>query len=242
MKAKTKLRYLFVVFICGLSINSFAQKKPDTLIIGTKNGQILLVSDSLQKFNGLMIEEIIKKALLSVKDSLTSEDKKARNKVMREAQYTELIKNKNPFRINPFFGIGLIRDKLSPFLGLSLDFAPQRQDYYYKKGGMYTFINVAINSFFSFSQNPSGYRTQKNIFLEASIGNRMNNKLIYKSFSEISGGIGYLVHREGNYFKGNSFKVYCNFGLPNSFVKIRPELFITDNFRTAFPGLAIKFN
>ncbi len=236
-------RFIFL-FLCLLLLlgtgKVFAQKaNPDTLIIGTKNGKIILVSDSLKKFKAINVDELVKKALLSIKDSLV-DDAQMRKK-LRDGLYTRKIKNR-PFRLLPIFGLGFVRDKFSPFLGLSLDFAPQRQDYYLKQGGEYTFINIASTAFFTFKDNGSGYQTQNNIFLEGTIGNRINNSIAnYGVVSELSAGIGYLIHREGNYFTNHTLKVFVNVGLKNSFIKIRPELYITDQFKNAFPGLAVKF-
>ncbi|MDQ7947247.1 MAG: hypothetical protein REI78_05945 [Pedobacter sp.] len=219
-----------------------AQQQPDTLIIGTKAGQLVLISDSLQKFGTVQANEIIKKALLSVKDSLTAEERRAKRRADWEAQYTQLIKNKSPFRPMAFFGLGLVRNQPSPFIGAALDFAPQRQDYYYKKGGMYTFINLAVNTYFTFAEAFGEYDTRYNIFLEATLGNRMNNELGYTKFSEISAGLGYLLHRDGNYFSAHTVILFVNVGLPKTFVKIRPELYFTNQFTKVFPGIGIKLN
>lgn len=222
---------------------SFAQQKaPDTLIINTKAGKLILVSDSIQKFNTIGADLLIRKSIYSVHDSL-SETKEARAKRLRKERFTRIITHKSPFRILPNIGIGTIRDKMSPFLGLSLDFGPQRQDYYLKSGGHYTFINLAANMSFSFSKdNLNNYTTDKNVFIEASLGNRINNfSNNYGMFSEASFGVGYLAHNEGTYFEGNTFKVFFSVGLYQSFVKVKPELYFTDNFKKAFPGITLKF-
>lgn len=232
---------LFILLWCVIHPVFARQANPDTLVIGTKKGKIILVSDSLPHFNALNANELITKALYQVRDSLTLEEKKAVYKKLRANQYSRIVKNKFPFRILPVVGLGLVREKISPFLGLSLDFAPQRQDYYFKKGGEYTFINVAFTPYFTFEKdNTNTYITNRNLFMEASLGNRINNANNYGMFSEISAGLGYLIHRSGNYFDKNTFKIFVTIGIKNSFVKVKPELLFTGDFKTAFPGMGIK--
>lgn len=229
---------LFFLFIL-LTNTVFAQKTPpDTLIINTKQGQVILVSDSLKKLGALKVDDLIKKALFVMKDSLAVQ---VRPNSHRDSLYTKKIKNR-PLRLLPVFGAGMLRDKFSPLMGLSIDFAPQRQDYYFKQGGEYTFINIAATAFFTFKAQPGkGYQTQNNIFLEGTLGNRINNAIPNNgNFSELSAGIGYLIHQEGDYLTKHSMKVFVNIGFKNSFIKIRPELYITDQFKNAFPGLALK--
>ncbi|MEJ5993903.1 hypothetical protein WG904_05660 [Pedobacter sp. Du54] len=214
---------------------------PDTLVINTKNGKIILIGDSLQKFSTFNSNEVINKALFKVKDSLTLEQKKIAYKRHRDSLYTQHKISKFPFRLLPVVGIGVVRDKVSPFLGLSLDFAPQRQDFYFKGGGMYTYINVAAVPYFTFEKdNLNRYHTFHNVFLEGSLGNRINNVKDYGKVSEFSAGVGYLVRKSGPYFEQNMFKIFVTVGIKNSFIRVKPEVLISDNFRTVFPGMGIK--
>ncbi len=232
-----------IVVLINLSNNAFAQQKTqDTLIINSKAGKIILVSDSLQKFNGINSELLIRKSLASVGDSL-SETKEARAKRLWKERFTWILPNKSPLRILPGAGIGTIRDKFSPSLALSLDFSPQRQDYYRKSGGSYTFLNLAVNGFFTFEKDASNqYITNHNIFIEYSMGNRVNNFYNnFGTFSEAAVGIGYLAYKQGGYFERNTFKFFAQIGLHKSFIKLKPELYFTDNFSKIFPGITFKF-
>lgn len=246
MKTQTQLHkkiMLCIVILLSLSISSFAQQKtPDTLIVNTKAGKIIFISDSLQSFNNVATEALIKKSLLEIRDSLTETQKEKAIRIWKE-RFTWIIPHKHNFRLLPAAGIGTIREKMSPFLALSLDFAPARQDYYLKKGGSYTFLNLAVANFFTFEKNfANDYITNNNLFIEASIGNRLNNfNENFGRISEASAGIGYLAYNQGNYFNRNTFKIFGSIGLYKSFIKIRPELYITDNFSKAFPGITLKF-
>jgi len=217
---------------------AFAQKNPDTLVINTKNGKIILVSDSLLKFAPMPTEAIIRKALYQVLDSLPNNKiMKAKQQSRKDSLYTKIIK-KRMIRITESFGVGLIRDKVSPLIGVGIEFAPQKQDYFRKKGGVYSFINLSAHGAFTFREEENRYRTYQNTFLDFTLGNRMNPAGGYKSVTELSAGIGYLIQRNGNYFDRNTFKIFTNIGLPSSFIVIRPECYFSKD--NVFPGLTIK--
>jgi hypothetical protein len=237
-----KIIKLLSILLLIMLNTSYAQKaNPDTLIINTKSGKIILIGDTLQKFSSFNSNQLITNALFKIKDSLSIAEKKAIYKQHHDSLYTRHNISKFPFRLLPVVGLGLVRDKVSPFLGLSLDFAPQRQDYYYKGGWMYTFINVAVVPYFTFERDHlDAYKTYHNVFLEGSFGNRINNAKGYGSVSEFSFGTGYLIRKRGTYFGSNTFKLFTTIGIKNSFVKVRPELLFTDNLKTVFPGIGIK--
>jgi len=236
---KNILYSLVAIMMVLLTVEyTFAQKTPDTLVINTKNGQIILVSDSLLKFAPMPTEALIRKALYQVLDSLpSSKSLKARPKYKSDSLYTKVIK-KRTFRITGDFGVGLIRDKISPTVGFGVEFAPQKQDYFRKKDGMYSFINLSAHASATFREEGNRYLTYQNTFLEFTLGNRMNPAGGYRSLTELSSGVGYLIQRNGNYFERNTFKVFVNFGLPNSFIIITPECYFIK--KNTFTGLTIK--
>ncbi len=218
--------------------NTFAQKAPDTLVISTKNGQIILVSDSLLKFEPMQTEALIRKALYQTLNSSTDANSlRAKSKKSKDSLYTTVIKKKL-FRVTSEFGVGLIRDKISPTVAVGVEFAPQKQDYYRKKNGMYSFLALSAHASSSFREEGGKYLTDQNTFLEFTLGNRMNPESGYKSLTELSSGFGYLIQRSGNYFEGNTFKAFINFGIPKSSIIITPECYFFK--KTTFSGLTIK--
>lgn len=236
---RNTLYSLIATLLILLSVeNTFAQKAPDTLVISTKNGQIILVSDSLLKFAPMQTEQLIRKALYQSLNSSPSENSfKASPKSKIDSQYTKVIKKKM-FRVIGDFSVGLVRDKISPMVGFGIEFAPQKQDYFRKKYGMYSFINLSAHATSTFREEENKYQTHQNTFLEFTIGNRMNAESGYKSLTELSSGFGYLIQRGGNYFERNTFKVFVNFGVPKSFIVISPECYFMK--KETFPGLTIK--
>ena len=233
-----KLFYPLII-ILSLCINAaFAQKTPDTLVISTKNGQIILVSDSLSNFATMQTDPLIKKALIQALNSPAEANAlRAKMKIPKDSLYTKIIK-KRKFRVTEEFGAGLIRDKMSPTVAIGIEFAPQKQDYYRKKNGMYSFLSLSAHASTTFRQEGNKYQADQNTFLQFTLGNKMNPGSGYNSVTEYSSGIGYLIQRSGNYFEGNTFKLFVNFGLPKSSIIITPEFYFIK--KNAFPGLTIK--
>ncbi|RYG22136.1 MAG: hypothetical protein EOO07_00750 [Chitinophagaceae bacterium] len=227
---------ILLLSLCGG--RAFAQKTPDTLVISTKNGQIILVSDSLANFAPMQNDVLIKRALIQALNSpAEANNLKAKMRTPKDSLYTKVIK-KRLFRLTEEFGAGLIRDKVSPSVAIGLEFSPQKQDYYRKKNGMYSFISLSVHSTSTFKEVDNKYRTDRNTFLQFTLGNRMNPESGYKSVTEFSSGVGYLIQRDGNYFERNTFKIFINFGLPKSSIIITPEYYFDKN--DGFLGLTVK--
>jgi len=233
------MKNILIISLILLSVvHSFAQKAPDTLVISTKNGQIILVSDSLLKFEPMQTEALIRKALYQTLNSSSNTNSwRAKAKSKNDSLYTTVIKRKL-FRLTGEFSVGLIRDKISPAVAAGIEFSPQKQDYYRKKNGMYSFISLSAHATSTFREEDNKYQTYQNTFLQFTLGNRMNSESGYKSLSELSSGVGYLIQRSGNYFERNTFKVFINFGLPKSSIIITPECYLFK--KSTFTGLTIK--
>jgi hypothetical protein len=235
-----KINYLCVVLFLIPLLNYAQTNVPDTLQLEIRTGQkIILIGNDLSSFKTIKTDSIIRKALSSIIDSLPGKPPE-----IKRPEYVKLFKRKRLFIWQPGIGAGLIRDKISPSLSLSVDFAPQRQNFYTKKwGDEYTFIMIAANTFFSFEKDiTNNYHTNTNIFLEGSIGNRIfNNRVKHQfNFDEFSFGAGYLIKNEGSYFTDNSFKLFVSAIPNNSLVRLRSEILITDNFNKIFPGVALS--
>ena len=90
---------LSILVLVSLSLNSLAQQKaPDTLIINSKAGKIILVSDSLQRFNNIGTDVLIKNSLFEIRDSLSETKKEKAIRVWKE-RFTWIIPQKHNFRI-----------------------------------------------------------------------------------------------------------------------------------------------
>ncbi len=125
-------------------------------------------------------------------------------------------------------GVGLVRDKLVPEIGLGVGIFTRRHTYFGITSSMHYFFDrredgkygMAINTF---------------VTLEVAQGVGRTAKLWQKI------GVGYLVSRQGDYFGKNTFKLSLSLTTKprHGSLHLIPELIITDNFKTAFPGIRI---
>ncbi|RZM25357.1 MAG: hypothetical protein EOO88_19585 [Pedobacter sp.] len=222
---------------------------PDTLVLKTKTGeQLILIGGDLNKFRTLRTDSMISRALYRMRDSLAKSksgpllQKDSIFRVGTPAQrFTKVLQGRQVFLLQPLVGAALIKDKLSPYFSLAIDFAPQRQDYYTRAWpGMYTYLNIAASAYYLFDRAENTNRTSTPIFIDLSLGNRMNNGRVRQSrFDEFGFGVGYLVRNEGDYFQRNTFRLFGHFIASNSVLRFSPELYITDNFKRVFPGISL---
>ena len=243
------MRYSILIIFFLLPLLASTQTiLPDTLVLKTKSGdQLILISTNMNRFKTVKADSMIRLALYRMRDSLAKDpephvknaDTALKTPVMRPVS---LKAAKKPlFVLQPVIGAALIKDKVSPFAGLALDFAPQRKDYDTKRWpGMYTYLNLAAHAYYLFEHTESKTVTNTVVFIDASIGNRMNNSKVRQSrFDEYGFGIGYLIRNEGDYFQKNTFRLSGNLIAANSIIKVSPELYLTDNFKHVFPGISI---
>jgi hypothetical protein len=82
-------------------------------------------------------------------------------------------------------------------------------------------------------QADGNYNMAINTFITVEYGNRVGKGNWWHTI-----GAGYLVSSQGNYFGTNTYKFSVGIGRMRKFgPHFSPTLFVTDNFRTAFPGL-----
>ncbi|MXV14268.1 hypothetical protein [Hufsiella ginkgonis] len=226
-----------------LPLLAFGQNaRPDTLQLDMKLGsKVILIGTDLDSFRNIKLDSLVRKALEAVKDSISPEGK-TKKPVSRDQLYTRIITKNQPFRLKPAIGASLVKETPAPLMGLYLEFAPQRQDYYLRDLiPEYTFLHAGISALYLSERNQAGVRvTNVNVFAEGSIGNRYNNedKRVF-NFDEFSFGLGYLVRRRGDYFEKNTFKLFGTIVPSRSFIRLKPELYVPGNLKKIFPGLSV---
>lgn len=77
-----------------------------------------------------------------------------------------------------------------------------------------------------------------NTFLNLGYRWEMNNKSVKRDFMGIE--LGYLISKQGDLFGENTFKFGLNWS-PAKHINVTPQLYITDNFKTVYPGIRIGF-
>ncbi len=77
-----------------------------------------------------------------------------------------------------------------------------------------------------------------NTFLNLGYQWEMNNKSEKRDFMGVE--LGYLISKQGDLFGENTFKLGVNWS-PAKLINVSPQLYITDNFKTVYPGIRIGF-
>ncbi len=124
-------------------------------------------------------------------------------------------------------GIGFYRDRFVPDLGFKLGFnLPDRYgNPHIQLGALYT------QHYFFTEQTEGEFNLDLNGFLSGFV--------TYHGIEsyEIGLAIGGLIHREGSFFKGGTYKLSLYTSKDNSKVEFTPELIFTNDFKDAFPAL-----
>ncbi len=128
-------------------------------------------------------------------------------------------------------GMGLIRNILSPQFNVELHYTSKKLWQ----------VGVNTSSYFLFKKDASNdYKTYLNTFINGEFKKQGAFICNAKNPNNSGGlGVGYLLQKNGNYFKGNTFKIYYIKKLSD--IEILPEFILTNNFKSIFPGVAIRF-
>ncbi len=143
------------------------------------------------------------------------------------------VKNNDMLVLDGHIGAGLVMNTLAPMAELGMSLKRDRGDKDYVEGGF------SLSSYYFFEKNPAGASFIKdNWFLNGEVGLSFEDSKKGK-YSRLTGGAGFLIRQQGDYFKGPTFKVFTNIQLKNT-ITISPELIITNNLRQVFPGITVK--
>jgi hypothetical protein len=129
-------------------------------------------------------------------------------------------------------GVGLVRDKLVPEIGLGVALQLNRG----QRGTRYLGLNGSMHYFFE-RRDDGGYQMFINTFVTLELAQSFSRE--GKLWQKV--GIGYLVGEQGGYFGPNTFKLTLDLtGKPRlGTLHLIPELILTDNFKTIFPGIRL---
>lgn len=154
--------------------------------------------------------------------------------------------------IIPRLGTGLVGNTFMPSIGANIIFLPQIP---YKRGITYSTTQsdgfmIGWERFFAFDRdNDNQITIHSNDFISVGIAgfkssdvqrNNWNNRKI--QWAEFK--VGYLIRRQGDFFRPNTFRVSIAFspymsskGLQR--LRLEPELYFNDLFRHVYPGLRL---
>lgn len=100
-------------------------------------------------------------------------------------------------------------------------------------------IKASFSSmFFTEKQAEGGYETNVNSFVSLSYGRNFSRSDRPKWTSL---GVGYLVHKRGDYFEGKTMKFFFESDIGSSKLNLVPEFYLTDDFKKFQYGLKLTY-
>ncbi len=127
-------------------------------------------------------------------------------------------------------GVGLVRNMLAPYAELGLTWQKQRRmltNEVYTQMKLRMFVSV----YAMFEQDAAKeYRMTDIMFANASIGEG----------DGVSMGLGYMISKPNNYFKGMTGKMFLDVRLLKKGLTLSPEVIFTNDFKQVYPSLTLK--
>lgn len=159
----------------------------------------------------------------------------AQENVLNETDKPDTSRSELSVGISFGAGAALIRNIIAPKFELGL---------IYTRGSKYA-LGISGSSSFFFEKNaPDKYSTYINTFLNLQYYWNGKNPTRYLTHDYVGWqgiGVGYLINAQGDYFFGNTFKLFYTIAL-SKHIEAGAELYFTDDFKSIFPGISILIN
>jgi hypothetical protein len=223
-------------------------RRPDSVAVTLRNEQpLFFILDSVQVMQRLTqtdLDELVRQMEPDIRTQLAQRRKGsiipyngphvAVYENEKDGQRKVLLRRK-PMELDQFaifgnIGAGLVRDRLVPEIGLGLALLHNRGRH------RYFGINGTMHYFFD-RLDDGRYKMFINTFVTLEVAQSISRD--HKLWQKL--GVGYLVSEQGGYFGKNTFKLTVDLtGRPrHGTLHLIPELILTDNFKTIFPGLRV---
>lgn len=218
--------------------NPDATQDSITLDLPHKTKMILILDDvnDLKYLEETSLDSVVRGLNKQLQSSLPTTGNKLKPESEQkpqqgDARYDLGISRKNDqlvLNIGP--GIGFVRNQFVPKLALMAAILSKGKEFS---------LTYDMNYFFERSEKRD-YKLFLNSFVEFGLGVKTLQKGTgIEMLQKVT--IGYLVQSSGDYFGKNTFKVSYTYPLLKRAIKVVPELYITDNFGSVFPGISIIF-
>ena len=236
---------LMLCFFCFTAsaqtqIRHNVQSKQDSVLVELPNKvKLLLITDDvrkLQQLEKINLDSVVRVVNRQVQaatsgTTITPTDTTTKNENKPDLRYDVSYKRKNDqLALTLGAGAGLIRNQLVPKLSPTIALKRKRMEYS---------VTYDLNYFFERQENRQ-FKLYMNNFLDFGVGtklfNRPENVDVYQKLT-----IGYLIYAKGDYFGKNTFKLSYSYPITNKAIRLMPELYITNNFKTIFPGISVNF-
>lgn len=201
----------------------------DQAILNGDKYIIFITTTDLSKLTGLNLADCMKNAI-----SKLPKQTNWPKSISYECKNSEIIEleNKNLeidfLEIQLGAGAGLIRNRWVTDLSLGIGLGLNHK-------GIQRGPNVSTNIIFDFDAEN---KMNINTFLNVGYSWELNRKS--KKSNLLGFDLGYLIVKQGEMFGENTFKIGATWS-PAKNINVSPQLYLTDNFKQAFPGVRVGF-
>ena len=105
------------------------------------------------------------------------------------------------------------------------------------KGMFKNMYAIDYNMMYDFSESNENKFYELNHFVALTWEHNFSNTPVEDQWYGFS--VGYLVKRNNDFFKDNTFKVSVNKKINNTFI-VKPELYFNDFFKNVYPGIRLS--
>ena len=201
----------------------------DQAIIKGENYTIFITITDLLKISDLPLSNCFEKVIAMLPEK--SHSSRSLYYECIDGNITELEnKNNKPDFLELQFGAGagLVKSSWVADLSIGISLGLNHK-------GMLRAPYVSSNLVFDFDAESS-----MNINTFLNVGYRWNINKKSEKPTNLGVELGYLIVKQGDLFGENTFKLGVNWS-PAKFITVSPQLYISDNFKSAFPGIRIGF-
>ena len=142
-------------------------------------------------------------------------------------------KNLDQLEIQASIGVGLLRHDITPRVDASVSF-----DFMNKRSQLHNKLRLNAAFYYSFRNKPEGGTS---MFINTFVGVDYAHNFSRKEEALYGLGVHYLVGQNGDIFEGDTWKLNFIYLNRKYRLQIQPELYFTNNFQEAFPGMSILF-
>ena len=204
----------------------------DHVIINGKEFKIIITTSDISKISDLSLSKCLEKVVAILPEKTMMSKSLYYECIDEDIKVLEDKHKTNPpvefLEFNMGAGAGLIKSTWVPDISFGVGIGFNRK-------GALRYPYVSSNMLFDFDTESN---TNINTFLNVGYG--WNTKKQGKKIDLLAIELGYLISKQGDLFGENTFKLGVNWS-PAKGIFVSPQLYITDNFKTAFPAIRIGF-
>jgi hypothetical protein len=201
----------------------------DRAIVAGKDFKILITTTDLSKISDMALSTCFEKVIKLLPEQTHWSKNISYECIDGETTLLDNMNNKvDMLELQAGVGAGLIKNNWVTDISLGVGL-------YFNKKGMVRGAHISSNMIFDFATEGN---MNINTFLNLGFSWDLERKSDQANMLGLE--LGYLIVKQGDLFGENTFKFGVNWS-PAKHINVSPQLYVTDNFKQAFPGIRVGF-